>query len=278
VVRKGRRAFDDTVARGFTFFAGWTEIADYGLHAAHWISRFTDAARQAAAYRERRVLLAGDAAHVHSPVGGQGLNTGLQDAVNLGWKLAQVVKGISPESLLNTYHTERHPVRARVLRQAMAGAALLRQDDQTNALRETLAELLVMDEPRKRLAANLSGLDIRYNLGEGHPLLGRRMPDLDLATTDGPRRVFSLLHEGRSVLLGLVDACGVFDEGAAWSGGVRCLHAQYESPWVLPGLGKVTPPTDVLIRPDGHVAWVGEGNVHGLANAMRTWCGSPGAV
>jgi len=249
---------------------------DYGVHSPSWISRFTDAARQAAAYRDRRVLLAGDAAHVHSPVGGQGLNTGVQDAVNLGWKLAQVVKGLSPDSLLDTYHAERHPVGARVLRHAMAGAALLRQDDHLGALRETLAELLVMDEPRRRLAAELSGLGIHYDLGPGHPLLGRRMPDLDLTTAQGPRRVFSLLHEGRPVLLGLADARDVVSEGAAWAGRVRCVQAQCEGPWELPAIGTVTAPSGVLIRPDGHVAWVGEGTVHGLADALHRWCGSPG--
>ena len=131
---------------------------DYGLHRVNWISRFTDMSRQAAAYRKGRVLLAGDAAHVHSPVGGQGLNTGVQDAVNLGWKLAQVVKGTSPEGLLDTYHAERHPVAATALRNTMALVALLRTDDRTNALRETMAELMAMDEPRKRFAAAMSGL------------------------------------------------------------------------------------------------------------------------
>ena len=142
--------------------------------------------RQAAAYRDRRVLLAGDAAHVHSPDGGQGLNTGVQDAVNLGWKLAQVVKQTSPDSLLDTYHDERHPVAARVLRTTMAAVALRRPDERTTALRETVAELLSADEPRRRFAAMMSGLDIQYDLGEGHPLLGRRMPDLDLVTANGP--------------------------------------------------------------------------------------------
>ena len=167
---------------------------DYGIHNLTWITRFTDMTRQAAAYRKGRVLLAGDAAHVHSPVGGQGLNTGVQDAVNLGWKLAQVVKGTSPEGLLDTYHAERHPVAARVLRNTMAQVALLRVDDRTEALRDSVSELLGMDEPRKRFAAMMSGLDIRYDLGEGHPLLGRRMPDLDLVTANGPVRVFTLLH------------------------------------------------------------------------------------
>ncbi len=176
---------------------------DFGIHSPTWISRFTDMARQAASYRKGRVLLAGDAAHVHYPAGGQGLNIGVQDAVNLGWKLAQVVKKTSPESLLDTYHAERHPVAALVLRNTMAQVALLRTDDRINALRETMSELLGMDEPRKRFAAMMSGLDIHYDLGEGHPLLGRRMPDLDLVTADGATRVFTLLHDARPVLLNL---------------------------------------------------------------------------
>ena len=176
---------------------------DYGIHGLTWITRFTDMTRQAAAYRAGRVLLAGDAAHIHSPVGGQGLNIGVQDAVNLGWKLAQVVKGITPEALLDTYHAERHPVAARVLRNTMAQVALTRVDDRTEALRDSVSELLGMDEPRRRFGAMMSGLDIHYDLGEGHPLLGRRMPDLDLMTADGPLRVFALLHDARPVLLDL---------------------------------------------------------------------------
>jgi 2-polyprenyl-6-methoxyphenol hydroxylase-like FAD-dependent oxidoreductase len=176
---------------------------DYGVHNVTWLSRFTDMTRQAASYRERRVLLAGDAAHVHSPAGGQGLNIGVQDAANLGWKLAQVVNGTSPESLLDTYQAERHPIGARVLKTTMAATALNRGDERTKALRETMSELLKLDEPRRRYAAMLSGLDIRYDLGTGHPLLGRRMPDLDLVIADGPRRVFTLLHDARPVLLNL---------------------------------------------------------------------------
>src|SRR5262249_46678091 len=133
---------------------------DYGIHSPTTISRFTDATRQAAAYRSGHILLAGDAAHVHSPVGGQGLNTGVQDAVNLGWKLAQVVKGTSPESLLDTYHAERHPVGARVLRMTMAQVALQREDERTKAVRGTVAEFLAMHEPRTHMAAELSGLGI----------------------------------------------------------------------------------------------------------------------
>jgi 3-(3-hydroxy-phenyl)propionate hydroxylase len=249
---------------------------DYGLHGASWISRFTDMTRQAESYRKSRVLLAGDAAHVHSPIGGQGLGTGVQDAVNLGWKLAQVVNGTSPDSLLDTYHSERHPVGARVLRNTMAAAALLRPDDRITAVREIVAELLGMDEPRTRFAAMMAGLDIRYDLGEGHPLLGRRMPDLGVLTGDGPLRVFTLLHEGRPVLLNLGEPCGV--DISSWADRVQLVDAEYGGPWELPALGAVSAPPAVLIRPDGHVAWVGELTERGLVGALSTWFGSPVAA
>ncbi|HUB10246.1 MAG TPA: FAD-dependent monooxygenase [Myxococcales bacterium] len=248
---------------------------DFGVHDVTWLSRFTDAARQAASYRVRRVLLAGDAAHVHSPVGGQGLNLGVQDAVNLGWKLAQVVHGSSPESLLDTYQAERLPVGARVLASTLAATALNRGDDRTNALRETMSELLTLDEPRRRYAARLSGLDVRYDLGAGHPLLGRRMPDLDLVTPDGPLRVFELLHQARPVLLNLGEP-GALDV-APWVDRVRRFDARYAGAWELPVLGAVSPPAAVLIRPDGHVAWVGDGTDAGLRDALVTWCGAPPA-
>ena len=246
---------------------------DYGIHSPTWISRFTDMTRQAATYRAGRVLLAGDAAHVHSPVGGQGLNTGVQDAVNLGWKLAQVVKRTAPESLLDTYNAERHPVAARVLRNTMAQVALRRVDDRIEALRDTVSELLSMDEPRKRFAAMMSGLDIHYDLGEGHPLLGRRMPDLDLVTADGPLRVFALLHAARPVFLNLGEP-GAFDI-TPWADRVRVVDATYAGTWELPALGEVPAPTAVLIRPDGHVAWVGDRAPVGLPEALTTWFGPP---
>jgi 2-polyprenyl-6-methoxyphenol hydroxylase-like FAD-dependent oxidoreductase len=249
---------------------------DYGIHSPTSISRFTDMTRQAASYRKGRVLLAGDAAHVHSPVGGQGLNTGVQDAVNLGWKLAQVVNRTSPVSLLDTYHAERHPVAARVLRTTMAQTALLRHDDRIDALRDTMSELLGMDEPRKRFAAMMSGLDIHYDLGEGHPLLGRRMPDLDLVTANGPLRLFTLLHHARPVLLNLGEPAG-FDL-TQWASRVRLIDAEYVGEWELPVFGPVTAPTAVLIRPDGYVAWVGEQTEAGLADALTTWFGPPTAA
>jgi 3-(3-hydroxy-phenyl)propionate hydroxylase len=246
---------------------------DFGVHNVTFLSRFTDMARQAASYRERRVLLAGDAAHVHSPAGGQGLNTGVQDAVNLGWKLAQVVHGTSPESLLDTYQAERHPIAARVLKNTMAQTALNRGDERTKALHDTLSELLKMDEPRKRYGAMMSGLDIHYDLGTGHPLLGRRMPDLDLVTASGPRRVFTLLHAARPVLLDLGEP-GALDI-APWADRVERVDARYAGVWELPVLGAVAAPTAVLIRPDGYVAWVGEGTDQGLRDALTTWFGPP---
>jgi 3-(3-hydroxy-phenyl)propionate hydroxylase len=247
---------------------------DYGVHNPTSISRFTDMARQAATYRKGRVLLAGDAAHVHSPVGGQGLNTGVQDAVNLGWKLAQVVKRTSPESLLDTYHAERHPVGARVLRNTMAQVALLRTDDRTVALRDTVVELLGMDEPRKRFAAMMSGLGIHYDLGPGHPLLGRRMPDLDVVTGTGPVRVFTLLHDARPVLLNLGEPGGLGI--SPWADRVRLIEARYEGAWELPAIGTVVAPNAVLIRPDGYVGWVGDGTELGLVEALTRWLGPAG--
>jgi 3-(3-hydroxy-phenyl)propionate hydroxylase len=251
---------------------------DYGIHSPTWISRFTDMTRQAATYRDRRVLLAGDAAHVHPPMGGQGLNIGVQDAVNLGWKLAQVVKQTSPESLLDTYHAERHPIAARVLRNTMSQVALRRLDDRTEALLDTLSELLSMDQPRKRLAAEMSGLGIRYDVGQAdldkkHPLLGRRMPDLDLVTANGPQRFFTLLHDARPVLLNLGEPRSI--DITPWADRVQSIDASYTGQWELPELGAVTAPSAVLIRPDGYVAWAGDQNDTGLTEALTTWFGPP---
>lgn len=244
---------------------------DYGAHSPSWISRFTDMARQAAAYRAGRVLLAGDAAHVHAPVGGQGLNIGVQDAMNLGWKLAQVVKGTAPERLLDTYHAERHPVAARVLRDTLAQVALMRADDRIDALREAVSELLAMDEPRKRVAARMSGLELRYDFGAGHPLLGRRMPDLELATHEGPRRLFALLHDARPLLIDFATPGGL--DIAPWAERVRKIEARYAGAWELPLLGAVAAPAAALVRPDGYVAWVGDGTAQGLFDALSAWFG-----
>jgi len=246
---------------------------DYGLRSARYISRFTDMTRQAASYRNRRILLAGDAAHVHAPAGGQGLNLGMQDAVNLGWKLAQVLHGTSPASLLATYHSERHPVGARVLRNTMALTAMERDDDRSAALRDMISEMLQNDQARMQYVAMTSGLDIQYDFGKGHPLLGRRMPDLDLVTTDGILRTFSLLHKARPVLLSFAQT-DAFDI-TPWADRVQHVAGKYDGPWELPALGSVVAPRAVLLRPDGYVAWVGDQTQEQLEEALTTWFGPP---
>jgi len=257
---------------------------DFGVHSPTWISRFTDMTRQAASYRDRRVLLAGDAAHIHYPAGGQGLSLGVHDAVNLGWKLAQVVKGISSEELLDTYQAERHPVTARALRHTMALTALQRGDERSRALAEVASRLAQIDEARIELAGITSGLDIHYDLGDGHPLLGRRMPDLHLRVSenggrsrvsegDGTSRVFELLREGRALLINLGEP-GRLDLGG-WTDRVRLIEAAYDGHWELPVLGNVSAPGATLVRPDGYVAWVDEeGAGAGLTAALTTWFGT----
>lgn len=244
---------------------------DFGVHNLTWISRFTDATRQAAAYRNGRVLLAGDAAHIHYPAGGQGIGLGIQDAVNLGWKLAQVVNGVSPESLLDTYHAERHPVGARALKHSMAQSVLQRHDARTAALTETVDELMSMDQPRRQIAALIHGLDVVYGVGKGHPLLGRRMPDLYLETAAGRTGVFTLLHDAKAVLLNLAGPGSI--DITLWGDVVGLVDARFRGEWELPIVGLVTPPAAVLIRPDGHVAWVGQGTDLGLTDALTLWFG-----
>jgi 3-(3-hydroxy-phenyl)propionate hydroxylase len=244
---------------------------DFGVHDPTWISRFTDATRQAVAYRTGRVLIVGDAAHTHPPTGGQGVGLGVQDAVNLGWKLAQVVDGASPVALLDTYQAERHPATARVLQTVITQALLQRGDARTIALRGTFSELLSVEGARTHLAGLLSGLDVHYDLGEGHPLLGRRMPDLDITTPEGPRRVFELLRRARPVLLTL--GRPAVTDVAPWTERLQSVDAGYTGTWELPVIGVVPAPTAVLIRPDGHVAWVGEGSEAGLTDALTTWVG-----
>lgn len=247
---------------------------DFGVHSPTRLSYFTDMSRQAAAYRTDRVLLAGDAAHIHAPLGGQGLNTGVQDAVNLGWKLARVVNGESPDSLLDTYHAERHPVGARVLDNTMAQTALTVGDDRHKALHAAVAGWLAVDEPRTQVAAMISGLDIRYDThddGAGdQPLVGRRVPDLDVDTVHGPTRVSALLHDARPILLDL-GADGAFDV-SPWPG-VRIVAARCDEPWELPVIGQVAAPAAALIRPDGYVAWTGQLTDPDLPRALTTWFG-----
>jgi 3-(3-hydroxy-phenyl)propionate hydroxylase len=254
----------DELATGLRTIYG----TDFGVRAPTWLSRFSDATRQADAYRKGRILLAGDAAHIHPPLGGQGLNLGVQDAVNLGWKLAQVVKGISPEALLDSYEAERHPAAARVLRNTIAQGVLRRPDDRTPVLGEFVAEMLAMDEPRKRFGAMIAGLDIAYAANADHPLVGRRMPDLDIVTADGPTRVYALLRDARPVLLDFAGTAGPAGDR------VRPIGATFAGTCELPVIGTVRLPGAVLVRPDGHVAWAGDGAAHGLRDAMHTWFGA----
>lgn len=245
---------------------------DHGVHDVTWLSRFTDAARQAVSYRERRVLLAGDAAHVHSPAGGQGLNIGVQDAVNLGWKLAQVVKGTSPETLLDTYHAERHPIGARVLESTLAQTAINRGDERTRALREAMSELLALDEPRKRYAGRMSGLDITTISAPDTRSSGAACP----ISTWSPRAV----HGAYSRCCTALDLCCSISVSpppstslhgrTGWSGSTLGTQERGTSPCSAP-----SPPTAVLIRPDGYVAWVGFGTDQGLRDALTTWFGPP---
>lgn len=248
---------------------------DHGLRTAHWVSRFTDVSRQASEYRKGRVLLAGDAAHIHGPQGGQGMNTGLQDAVNLGWKLAQVIERVSPDSLLDTYHDERHPVAARVVHNTMAQVALMTPDDRHAALRDIVGDLLSIDEARRRIAGMMCGLDIAHDLGQpvdAHPLVGRRLPDVDLAVADAREavRAYELLHEARWLLLILN---GDAAPDTTLPDRVRVVEAGHDDAWELPVIGEVDAPGSVLVRPDGHVAWVGDPSDASFAPALHRWFG-----
>ncbi|NBE92338.1 hypothetical protein FE391_06055 [Nonomuraea sp. KC401] len=242
---------------------------DYGMHSPRWLSRHGDAARQADRYREGRVLIAGDAAHIHFPAGGQGLNTGVQDAVNLGWKLAAVVRGQASDHLLDTYHAERHPVAARVLQNTRAQTALWRVDDHTSALREVLGDLIGIDEVRLRLAGEITATDITYPMNGTDDLLGRRIPDLDI----GHGRVYKLLHRARAILLDCGGLPPLDTVVTGWADRVDLVRTR-------PAEGSDLGVDAVLIRPDGHVAWLtrcGERpDLDALQTALTTWLGPAG--
>lgn len=251
---------------------------DFGMQNPRWISRFTDAARQAAQYRQGRVLLAGDAAHIHFPAGGQGLNMGVQDAVNLGWKLASVVRGQAPESLLDSYHAERHPVGERVLHNTRAQSALVRPGPQTDALRDVFGSLMVFDDVNRYLRHMLNALDIRYPVDGNQPLDGRRVPDADLNTPEGPTYVYELLHTARPVLLDLRGSAEVAESVKGWADRVDLVEARAEDDhWIVPAIGEIPAPAALLIRPDGHVAWSaaadGAPDTSALRTALTTWFG-----
>ncbi|NUQ87215.1 MAG: hypothetical protein HOQ43_01940 [Glycomyces artemisiae] len=239
---------------------------DFGMHSPRWLSHHGDAARQADRYRDGRVLLAGDAAHVHFPAGGQGLNTGVQDAVNLGWKLAAVIRGQAPESLLDTYGAERRPVAARVLQNTRAQTALWRVDDHTSALRETMADLIGIAEVRTRLAAEITAIDTRYPIEGSDDLLGRRMPDLDLEHG----RVNILLHKGRALLLDFSGLHGLEAAAAGWTDRADLVRTRTAQ-------GADFNAHAVLVRPDGHIAWAARTrdrpDLDALKASLTTWLG-----
>ncbi|AHH93830.1 FAD-dependent monooxygenase [Kutzneria albida] len=230
---------------------------DFGAHSPRWISRFGNASRQARRYRVGRVLLAGDAAHIHLPAGGQGLNLGLQDAFNLGWKLAAQVNGWAPEGLLDTYHSERHPVGARVLENTRVQGQLMRSE----SLRDFLSELLDQEDTCRYLTGMISAVDIRYEVGEGaHPLLGKRMRDVGLKSG----RLYDLLRTGRGLLL---DQTGRGLSVPGWADRVD----------VVAECGEELDAGAVLLRPDGHVVWV-DGGPRDLEAVLRQWFGAPATL
>ncbi|WP_435823217.1 rifampin monooxygenase [Catellatospora citrea] len=229
---------------------------DFGVHSARWLSRFGDATRLAERYRVGRVLLAGDAAHIHPPAGGQGLNLGVQDAFNLGWKLAAQIRGWAPETLLDTYQAERHPVAADVLDNTRAQVQLSSAEPGPQAVRRLLAELMDFDEVNRHLVEKITAIGIRYDFGAGPDLLGRRLRDIDVKQG----RLYDLLHRGRGLLLDRTERLTV----GGWSDRVDYL-------------GDPTAALDapcVLLRPDGHVAWIGD-DQHDLDDHLARWFGRP---
>jgi 2-polyprenyl-6-methoxyphenol hydroxylase-like FAD-dependent oxidoreductase len=252
----------------------WQRLTGESLHGAEtrWVSAFTDAARQASEYRRGRVLLAGDAAHIHLPAGGQGLSVGIQDAANLGWKLAATVQGWAPGGLLDSYHDERHPVGARVLRNTLAQGMLYLSGEEIEPLRAVMSELMAIPDVARHLSGMVSGLDIRYDVGlSGHPLLGARMPNWELETSGGGRtRVADMLHGARGVLVIASDSREVPRPVGGWSDRVDVVAGN----WVAAGTEAQQFATDsVLIRPDGYVAWAAPTG-DDLLEALHRWFGS----
>lgn len=237
-----------------------------------WVSAFGDATRQATEYRRGRVLLAGDAAHIHLPAGGQGLNVSVQDVVNLGWKLAATVRGWAPPALLDSYHDERHPVGQRLLLNTRAQGMLFLRGEEMQPLRDIMSELLAHEDVSRHLAGMVSGLDIHYDVGAGgHPLLGRRVPRVELIRNGDKTTTVDLLHAGRAVLLDLADDAALRDAASGWADRLDVVTATVLDATVPDRLGA----TDaVLIRPDGHVAWAApDGGL--LPEALRRWLGEP---
>lgn len=232
----------------------WQRLTGEDIHGGKplWVSTFTDATRQVTEYRHGSVLLAGDAAHTHLPAGGQGLSVSVQDTMNLGWKLAGTMRGWAPETLLDSYHSERHPVGARLLMNTQAQGYLYQSGVEVEPLRAVFAELMEYPEVGKHLAGMVSGLDIRYDVGPGtHPLLGLRVPNERLLTTEGTLSTTELLYPGRGVLLDFTSQPGMRRIAAAWSDRVRITGI----PRKLPPDSQLAGTSALLVRPDGYVAW-----------------------
>ncbi|MFF2557481.1 FAD-dependent monooxygenase [Nocardia sp. NPDC058058] len=258
------------------FRAHFTELAgtDFGMHSPRWVTHYGDSARQAERYRVGRIFLAGDAAHIHYPAGGQGQNLGIQDAVNLGWKLAAAVHGTAPESLLDTYESERHPIAARVLHNTRAQTALMRPGAHSDALRDVMSDLIATDPVRHRLGLEITALDIHYDTKGEHPLAGRRVPDAILRTATGTARVYELLRRARPILLLLNETESPV--GPEWSARVDIVTAHTPgTSWRVPGVGPIPVPAAILIRPDGYAAWAtDEPGLPGLDEALEDWFGA----
>jgi 2-polyprenyl-6-methoxyphenol hydroxylase-like FAD-dependent oxidoreductase len=252
---------------------------DFGMRSPRWLSHFSDAVRQAEEYRVGRVLLAGDAAHIHLPAGGQGMNMGMQDAFNLGWKLAAVVRGDAPEGLLDTYQDERHAADADVLKLVRAQSVLCEPGPRMGELYDLFTHLVGFDNVNRYLSTLQSGLDIRYPMAGEHPLLGRRVPDVSLHCGGTTSRIYNLLQPAKAVLLDLSGSDQLRTATAQWHRRVNVVQASCPSdPWPVPGFGMVTVPTALLIRPDGYVSWVNDADqdLSLLRESLTTWCG-PGA-
>lgn len=258
------------------FRANFIELAgtDYGMHSPRWVTHYGDAARQAVRYRAGRVFLAGDAAHIHFPAGGQGQNLGIQDAVNLGWKLAAAVRGTAPETLFDTYESERHPIAERVLHNTRAQTALMRPGAHTDALRDVMSDLVELPEVRHRLGLMITALDIDYDTKCAHPLAGRRMPDAVLITSTCATRFFELCRRAHPILL-LLNRTPAPTLPTGFEHIDIVTADTPAATWTLPGVGGIPTPAAVLIRPDGYVAWAtDEPGADGLAEALATWFGA----
>jgi bifunctional hydroxylase/dehydrase len=291
VVENDAAVPDDTGSPSFTEVAdAWQRITGEDIHGgrADWVGSFTDAARQVTEYRRGRVFLAGDAAHVHLPAGGQGLSTGVQDAANLGWKLAAEVTGRAPAGLLDSYHRERHPAGARLLMNTRAQGMLYVGGPEMDPLRNLMTEFVGYDEVKRCLAGMVSGLDVRYDMTGDHPLLGRRLPPAVLRCASGPWAsgpwasgpvtTTELLHPARGVLLDLADDAAVREAAAGWADRVVTVTAELDdtdrSP--LPA-GPLATAAAILVRPDGYVAWAGIGPGE-LSCALHRWFGTGGSA